>query len=178
MQRDIWDANGAIPMLGPVTGPSTGQSPGASLERSTSQQLGEHFGQSSGQSSDESSGQSSGESSGESLGESAMHFDEVMEVEEPVDPTAVAAVELLSPREREVLQELVDGRSHEVAAEDLYISPHTFRTHVKNILTKLGAHSSIEAVSIAVCAGVRPTRMHENHDAPARDSGRRAAEGS
>jgi predicted phosphoribosyltransferase len=41
-----------------------------------------------------------------------------------------------------------------------YISHHTFRTHVKNILTKLGAHSSIEAVSIAVCAGVRPSRMH------------------
>jgi two-component system NarL family response regulator len=60
-----------------------------------------------------------------------------------------------------VLQELVDGKSHEAAAQDLYISHHTFRTHVKNILTKLNAHSSIEAVSIAVCAGVRPSRLRD-----------------
>lgn len=79
---------------------------------------------------------------------------------EPVDVAAVSAISQLSRREREVLQELVDGKSHEAAAQDLYISHHTFRTHVKNILTKLGAHSSIEAVSIAVCAGVRPSRMH------------------
>lgn len=79
---------------------------------------------------------------------------------EPVDVAAVSAISQLSRREREVLQELVDGKSHEAAAQDLYISHHTFRTHVKNILTKLDAHSSIEAVSIAVCAGVRPSRMH------------------
>ena len=79
---------------------------------------------------------------------------------EPVDVAAVSAISQLSRREREVLQELVDGKSHEAAAQDLYISHHTFRTHVKNILTTLGAHSSIEAVSIAVCAGVRPSRMH------------------
>lgn len=79
---------------------------------------------------------------------------------EPVDVAAVSAIAQLSRREHEVLQELVDGKSHEAAAQDLYISHHTFRTHVKNILTKLGAHSSIEAVSIAVCAGVRPSRMH------------------
>jgi len=78
---------------------------------------------------------------------------------EPVDVAAVSAISHLSRREHEVLQELVDGKSHEAAAQDLYISHHTFRTHVKNILTKLDAHSSIEAVSIAVCAGVRPSRM-------------------
>ncbi|CAB4324707.1 MAG: hypothetical protein F2520_12200 [Actinobacteria bacterium] len=81
--------------------------------------------------------------------------------EEPVDASAVLSIAQLSPREHEVLQQLVDGKAHEAAAADLYISQHTFRTHVKNILTKLGAHSSIEAVSIAVCAGVRPTRMHD-----------------
>lgn len=84
---------------------------------------------------------------------------------EPVDRAALSAISQLSRREREVLQELVDGKSHEAAAQELYISHHTFRTHVKNILTKLGAHSSIEAVSIAVCAGVRPSRMHAAEDA-------------
>ena len=85
--------------------------------------------------------------------------DRVPTMSEPVDPSAVRAVEMLSRRELEVLQELVDGKSHDAAAADLFISHHTFRTHVKNILTKFGAHSSIEAVSIAVCAGMRPTRM-------------------
>jgi DNA-binding NarL/FixJ family response regulator len=80
---------------------------------------------------------------------------------EPVDVAAVSAISHLSRREHEVLQELVDGKSHEAAAQDLYISHHTFRTHVKNILTKLNAHSSIEAVSIAVCAGVRPSRLRD-----------------
>ena len=80
---------------------------------------------------------------------------------EPVDVAAVSAISHLSRREHEVLQELVDGKSHEAAAQDLYISHHTFRTHVKNILTKLDAHSSIEAVSIAVCAGVRPSRLRD-----------------
>ena len=96
---------------------------------------------------------------------------------EPVDRAAVSAIAQLSPREREVLQELVDGKSHDAAAQDLYISHHTFRTHVKNILTKLGAHSSIEAVSIAVCAGVRPSRMRdagELHE----DAGSHPPEGS
>ena len=78
---------------------------------------------------------------------------------EPVDAGSVRVIEQLSPREREVLQELVDGKSHDAAAQDLFISQHTFRTHVKNILAKLGAHSSIEAVSIAVCAGIRPSRI-------------------
>lgn len=137
MQSNIWDANGAIPMWGPSTAES-------SMESST-------------------------ESSMESTviermrNEVSMHMEEPRG--EPVDVAAVSAISQLSRREREVLQELVDGKSHEAAAQDLYISHHTFRTHVKNILTKLGAHSSIEAVSIAVCAGVRPSRMHAVEDA-------------
>jgi DNA-binding NarL/FixJ family response regulator len=94
---------------------------------------------------------------------------------EPVDVAAVSAISHLSRREHEVLQELVDGKSHEAAAQDLYISHHTFRTHVKNILTKLDAHSSIEAVSIAVCAGVRPSRLQatnpESDGSVTQDSG-------
>lgn len=94
-------------------------------------------------------------------GVSAMEARVMPRSTEPVDAGSVAMIATLSPREHEVLQELVDGKSHDAAAQDLYISQHTFRTHVKNILTKLGAHSSIEAVSIAVCAGVRPSRLHE-----------------
>lgn len=65
-------------------------------------------------------------------------------------------IERLSRREREVLQELVDGHSFAQAASNLYVSRHTFRTHAKNILAKLGVHSSLEAVSVGARAGMRP----------------------
>lgn len=65
----------------------------------------------------------------------------------------------LSVREREVLQQLVNGHGPARFAEHLYISRNTARTHVKHVLSKLGAHSCLEAVSIAVSAGMRPDQM-------------------
>jgi DNA-binding NarL/FixJ family response regulator len=66
-------------------------------------------------------------------------------------------LDLLSPRERAVLQGLVDGRSGDAIAELLQISPHTVRTHVQNLLGKLGATSRLEAAGIAFDAGMRPS---------------------
>jgi DNA-binding CsgD family transcriptional regulator len=65
----------------------------------------------------------------------------------------------LSPRELDVLQELVDGKGSVEGAANLYISRHTFRTHVKSIYRKTGTHSAIEAVSMGVSLGMRPTRL-------------------
>ncbi|MBU3701301.1 MAG: helix-turn-helix transcriptional regulator [Acidimicrobiia bacterium] len=65
----------------------------------------------------------------------------------------------LSVREREVLQQLVNGHGPARFAEHLYISRNTARTHVKHVLSKLGAHSCLEAVSIAVSEGMRPDHM-------------------
>lgn len=67
-----------------------------------------------------------------------------------------ALVDTLSPREREVLQLMVRGSSRREIAATLYISLNTVRTHVKSILSKLGVHASIEAVSVALRAGMRP----------------------
>lgn len=64
----------------------------------------------------------------------------------------------LSAREIDVVQQLVDGHSTDRGAAELYISRHTFRTHVKNIYRKLGTHSSLELVSLAVEMGMRPSR--------------------
>lgn len=64
----------------------------------------------------------------------------------------------LSPRQHEVLQELVDGKPISRASDELFMSMNTFRTHVKNILAKLEAHSSLEAASLAVSGGMRPRR--------------------
>ena len=53
----------------------------------------------------------------------------------------------LSDREKEVLAELVDGRSTSQIADVLFISTHTVRDHVKSILTKVGVGSRGELVS-------------------------------
>lgn len=56
----------------------------------------------------------------------------------------------LTDREREVLRELVAGKSNPQIARELYISQNTVRTHVQNILSKLSVHSKLEAVAFAV----------------------------
>lgn len=60
----------------------------------------------------------------------------------------------LTRREREVLQLLAEGATTEALAQQLYISKHTARSHVRNILGKLDAHSKLEAVSVALRAGL------------------------
>lgn len=56
----------------------------------------------------------------------------------------------LSPREKEVLQKLVQGKSYKMIAADLDISYVTVRFHMKNIYEKLHVNSMTEAVAKAV----------------------------
>lgn len=63
---------------------------------------------------------------------------------------ASASVPVLSARERRVAMELARGRQTEEIAELLCISPHTVRTHVRNIKRKLGARTSAQAVALAI----------------------------
>lgn len=60
----------------------------------------------------------------------------------------------LSRREREVLSMLAGGNDHLAIARQLVISPQTSRTHIQNVLSKLGVHSRLEAVSVAVEHGL------------------------
>lgn len=60
----------------------------------------------------------------------------------------------LTARELEVLELLAEGLSGDAIASRLYLSPNTVRNHVQNLLPKLGAHSRLEAVSIATRAGL------------------------
>jgi DNA-binding NarL/FixJ family response regulator len=60
----------------------------------------------------------------------------------------------LTPRELEVLDLLAKGHSTASIIDELVISPHTARNHIRNILTKLHAHSKLEAVTIAAHAGL------------------------
>lgn len=74
-----------------------------------------------------------------------------------VDPALVPAflsgrdqAELLTPREREILQLLADGMANTDVAEKLFISQETVKSHVRHILTKLEADTRTHAVAIAL----------------------------
>ena len=60
---------------------------------------------------------------------------------------------VLSPREREVLDLLAQGLNGEEAATRLMISPETIRTHVRNAMDKLEAHTRAHAIVIALRHG-------------------------
>ncbi|MFJ4317696.1 LuxR C-terminal-related transcriptional regulator [Streptomyces lavendulae] len=68
-------------------------------------------------------------------------------------------VESLTPREREVLRCMVAGLGRKDVAARLFLSPHTVRTHMQNVLGKLGVHSTLAAVALARRAGVRPAEL-------------------
>lgn len=55
----------------------------------------------------------------------------------------------LSPREKQVLAHLGDGRSYKEIASDLELSIDTIRTYVRSLYRKLGAHSVTEALRLA-----------------------------
>jgi len=62
--------------------------------------------------------------------------------------------ELLTPREREILQLLAEGKTNKEVATSLNISVYTAETHHGNILQKLNLHSSAELVLYAVRKGI------------------------
>ncbi|MGH9066972.1 MAG: response regulator transcription factor [Acidimicrobiales bacterium] len=72
--------------------------------------------------------------------------------------SAERLLDRLSPREQEVLTLMVRGLNRTGMANALHRSPNTIRTHTQAILAKLDAHSSVEAVGIALRAGLRPGR--------------------
>jgi DNA-binding NarL/FixJ family response regulator len=63
-------------------------------------------------------------------------------------------IKVISPRESEVLDLLSRGMNGEQAAAALFLSPETIRTHVRNAMEKLGAHTRVHAVVMALEQGV------------------------
>lgn len=59
----------------------------------------------------------------------------------------------LTGREKEVLGLLVAGCDRDAIAAELGISPETSRTHIQNLIGKLGVHSRLEATALAVTSG-------------------------
>ena len=62
-------------------------------------------------------------------------------------------IEPLTPREVDVLRALTEGLSTPEICERLFIAPNTLRTHVQNILTRLGVHTKLEAMALAIRHG-------------------------
>lgn len=62
--------------------------------------------------------------------------------------------ELLTPRERELLQLLAEGQTTKEIAAALNLSPHTVDTHRGNLMQKLNLHSIPELILYAVRKGV------------------------
>jgi DNA-binding NarL/FixJ family response regulator len=95
-----------------------------------------------------------------SAGEALLSPTEVVEMlrlvgrERQEELTARQAVERLTPREREVLQALAEGLESREIAEKLNVTVETERTHMVNILHKLGVHSRLQALVFAARHGV------------------------
>ena len=60
----------------------------------------------------------------------------------------------ITRRELEILQLLAEGKSGKDIADELRIAPLTVRTHIRNLLQKMGARSRLEAVTFAIRQGL------------------------
>ena len=89
-----------------------------------------------------------------SRGEPVLRTDELTSLLGRVRNPPKQPAQWLTTRELEVLQLLAEGRSTDDIVRDLFISVHTVRNHVRNILFKLNAHSKLEAVAMAVRDGI------------------------
>ena len=69
-----------------------------------------------------------------------------------------SALKALSAREVDILSCLVQGMSRQEIADRYVLSTHTVRTHINNLLRKLGVHSTLAAVSMARQVGLPEQR--------------------
>jgi DNA-binding NarL/FixJ family response regulator len=80
----------------------------------------------------------------------------LMRGSDPRQDDAGQLLAALTPREREVLTCLAEGTNRRDLAERLHMSPNTVRTHLQNLMSKLGVHSALEAVALTrSCLGDR-----------------------
>ena len=92
-------------------------------------------------------------------GDSLMEPDEVARLQRMLrhrrhqETTERMRVGRLTPRQLQILQMVADGVSTKDVALRLRMSPLTLRTHIQNVLTRLGVHTKLEAVALAIKHG-------------------------
>ncbi|MBX0300533.1 response regulator transcription factor [Cryobacterium sp. 1639] len=79
---------------------------------------------------------------------------------QPAAPVAPPALALLTEREMEILLLVGRGQANGQIADELVISPHTAKTHVNRMMTKLGAHDRAQLVIIAYESGLLVPGAH------------------
>jgi DNA-binding NarL/FixJ family response regulator len=80
----------------------------------------------------------------------AIHVALAEDSPEAVVSPARALVRLLTARERAVITLIAMGRETQDIAEALHVSPATVRTHVRNSMSKLGAHTRAQLVALVI----------------------------
>ena len=62
----------------------------------------------------------------------------------------IKPIEILSDREKEILKCNMEGKEYNQIAEELFLSKHTVRQHMKNIYKKLHVNSKVEALQVSL----------------------------
>ena len=81
---------------------------------------------------------------------------------------SIAAIDDLSRREREILAGLAVGKSNQEIATATHLSLATVKSHVSNILIKLGVRDRVQAALLGQSAGVEELRVNNVHSYPVR----------
>ena len=87
---------------------------------------------------------------------SALRLHDAGTKNEAIDPDLAGKVERLTPRERDVMEHLVAGRSNKEVGLQLGISPRTVEIHRSRLMEKMAADSLAELVRMALDAKIEP----------------------
>ncbi len=91
----------------------------------------------------------------ETFGTTNLRYHMVSELMDTAGPGQPCPPEMsLTPREIEVLGLMAEGMTNQQIAEQLIVSPTTVKTHVQNILQKLGVSDRTQAAVYAVRCGL------------------------